>query len=271
MAEENQSGSEKELRKELDSIYTPLAEAEKEIKRRWKDKKLQKKISEFFNGNIPYFLRDEPKAYFARQIITPNFEFFNFIKSLKGLKLDFVCPEIKEDYFSAKNSCKYHLGKLFFNDGGGKRGGMKLKTCNVINFNQSNGKKLCHVETLWGENLIDFHHRILGSVVPDIEKKIFDISEWKKKESKSFDEFYLKFLAFFICNAILFENFLVNKEERHFTKNVVLPSFYKLNELFGVRPLIVRSLPHKEEESDAWFYYPGFIENTIKNQLIIKK
>ena len=62
----------------VDDIYTPLSVAKKEIWRKWNDKKLRKKVEYFLEGNISEFLKDEPTAYLARHIVSPNFEFSCF-------------------------------------------------------------------------------------------------------------------------------------------------------------------------------------------------
>lgn len=271
MTEKIKDEADEELRKQLNEIYTPLAEAEKEIWRRWNDKDLRKKVEEYLNGNVPEFLKDKPKLYFARQVITPNFELLHFLKVAGHLDMDFVLPEYSGDKFSTKNGSKYHLGKLYFHNGKGKNGGDKLGTVKVIDFDSAEGKKLNKIKTLWQEDLMDFHHRILFSFVPEIKSKMFDISEWKKCTGAALEEFYPNFLALFLCNGILFENFLINKEEKFFTENIVLPNIKKIEKKFGLKPLIVKLLPPKNEDSACWFHYPGFIEAIIKNQKILSK
>jgi len=257
-----------ELREEIDSIYTPLSVAKEEIWRRWNDEELRKKVNIFINGDVPDFLKDAPKAYLARQVLTPNFDFFQFLKLAVFSGLDFVCPEFIEDKFSAKNSSKYFLGKMFFHNGKGKRGGHKIGSIKIIDFNKSEGKKISELETLWGENLVEFHHKILNSLVPDINDKIFDISSWLQRNGGSPDKFYRKFLALFICNGILFENFLLNKEEGHFTEEIILPIFKELEKEFGVKPLIVNALPIKNESGVYWGYHPGLLEIVVRQNKI---
>jgi len=44
---EKESQEQQKLREEVNKIYTPLSVAKKEIQRRWKDKKLRKKVEDF--------------------------------------------------------------------------------------------------------------------------------------------------------------------------------------------------------------------------------
>jgi len=259
------------LKKEIESIYTPLSVARKEIQKRWEDKELKKKVDDFLGNDLPEFLKDNPKAYLARHLISPNYDFLKFLKMAESAEINFICPEFIKDKFVAKNVCKYHLGKLYFHDGKGKNGGDKISTLKVIDFNVSEGKKIEELKTLWGENFVEFHHRILGSLVPNIDKKLVDISSWFDKKGKTPEKFYVYFLALFLRNCILFENFLINKDESNFTKKIVLPNIYKLEEIFGIKPLIVRLLPIEKEADQCWLSYPGFIRELVKNSKIIKE
>jgi hypothetical protein len=258
------------LRKELDEIYTPLSEAKEEIWKRWNNKELKKEVSKFLNNDIPEFLKDKPKAYLARQVATPNFEFFQFLKLAVHSNLEIVCPGFIEDKFSSNNPNKYYLGKMLFHNGTGKNGGQKINNMKIINFNESEGKKIKDVKTLWGEGLAEFHYRILNALVPDIKDKVFDISSWLKRRGSSADKFYENFLALFICNGVLFENFLLDKEEGYFTKKIILKTFKKLRDKFKIKPLVVNLLSVKNESDLCWFYYPGFLEPVIKNYRKIK-
>lgn len=271
MEKEISKEEQEKLKKEIEEIYTPLSVAKKELEKRWKDEKLKKKVDDFLKGDIPEFLKNNPKAYFARHIISPNFDFLLFLKKVTCAEIDFVCPEYKEDKFVSKNINKYHLCKLYFHDGVGKNGGRKIDTLKIVDFNKSEGKKFKEIKTLWGENFIDFHHRLLCSLIPEINEKIFDVSKWIKKNGKQPDKFYNNFLVLFLRNGILFENFLLNKEEKDFTKNVVLENFKKIEKYFGIKPLVVHLLPVGKETDQSWLCYPGFIKEIIKNSKVIKK
>jgi len=248
----------------LDDIYTPLEEAKEEIQRRWDDKELKKKVEDFLGSNIPHFLRDSPKAYIARHVATPNFEFHRFLDLADKIKMDYVVPEYLCDKFVPANSSKYHLGRMFIYKGKDKNGGHRIESETIIDFNKSNGKKFTEIVTMWDEDFIDFHHRILKNEIKDSDLKLHNLSDWLKKMGETPEKFYLYFLALFIRNGVLFENFLTNNEERIFTSENVIPYIKILLEKFGVKPLIVRLVPKETEEDIYWACYNDNIKKYLK-------
>jgi hypothetical protein len=72
--------------------------------------------------------------------MTPNYELFYFLDLAETVDLDFALLEYSHDKFVAKNPDKYNLGKIIFHNGEGKKGGTKLESVNVVNFNKTEGK-----------------------------------------------------------------------------------------------------------------------------------
>jgi hypothetical protein len=261
------------MKKDFDikELYTPLSVAKKEIWKRWNDKELRKKVQAFLGADMPEVFKKEPKATIVRYIITPNYEFFYFLNLAELAELDYACLEYSKDKFVAKNPDKYNLCKLFFFNGTGKKGGHKVDSINAVNFNKTEGKILNEIKTEWGEKLIDFHHAILKKSAGDSYKKICDFSDWfDKSRNRNKNYYYLYYLALFICNGILFENFLLNKNEEKFTKNKVIPSFIKLKEMFGVYPLIVPLEPPTEETDCTWRHYSKDTRKIFDKEILIK-
>jgi hypothetical protein len=248
----------------LDDIYTPLEEAKEEIQRRWEDKELKKKVDDFLGGDIPDFLLDSPKAYLARHVASPNFEFFLFKELVNKIGLEYVISEFTDDIFTPENTSKYHLGKMFFEGKVGKRGGKEIVTELVIDFNKSNGKRIKEIKTLGGECLADFHHKLFNEQEKDIGNKIYDFSDWLRKYDCNPEKFYVYFLALFIRNGILFENFLESGREKDFTHKVVVPAFERIFGVFKIKPLVVRLLP-KETEDDI--YWDSYSSKYLKNKI----
>lgn len=249
-----------------------MSVAKEEIWRRWNDKALRKKVEDFLGGDIPEFLKKEPKATLVRYIITPNYEFFYFLGLAELAGLDHACLEYSKDKFVAKNPDKYNLCKMFFFNGVGKKRGAKIDSINVVNFNKTEGKMLNEIKTEWGEKLIDFHHKILKKSAKSSFKKVCDFSDWfNKKRNKNKSYYYLYYLALFLCHGVLFENFLLNKGEAEFTRKKVKPSFDKLEKIFGVRPLIV-PLEHLGVNADnTRMYYSKNIRDIFNKEILIKK
>lgn len=77
---------------------------------------------------------------------------------MAGLKP--LCLEYLDDKFVAENIDKYYLCKMFFYGGAGRNGGINLSTMKVINFNDSQGKRIGGLETVGGNSLENFHHKL---------------------------------------------------------------------------------------------------------------
>ncbi len=248
----------------MENFYTTLEDAKVEIWKRWNNKDLKRKVEEHLNNaEILKFFETGPKAVLCRDIITSDLECLNFIDLAKKIELDTLFLEYPEDKFVNKNSDKYYLCKLSFFEGKNKNGENITSTSRIVDFNLSEGKKFCDINTIWGENLIKFHHRLLENFLPRSSKKIVDITKWFNNTRYESEYYYLYFLALFLCHGVLFENFLTNKEELEFTEKKVLPSFYKLQEMFGVKPLIVPVVPIEEETNHYWWCFSKEVEDII--------
>ncbi len=248
----------------INDIYTPLEEAKEEIKRRWEDKELRKKVEEFLDGDVPDFLSDSPKAHLVRHVSSPNLEFFRFKDLADQAGLEFILGEFIEDKFTTQNSSKYYVGRMFFDGGKGKKGGRKIFSKTVIDFNKAGGEELRKIKTLEGKLLVDLHHGMLTSEVKNIKHKIQDLSPWLKKRGEHPKDFYIYFLALFIRNGILFENLLMNDEEKDIVEEVIVPAIDKLYKIFNKKPLIVRLLPEDSEEDPLWYYYDDYFRKYVK-------
>ncbi len=248
---------------DIKEIYTPLSVAKKEIWRRWNDKELKKKVEDFLGGDLPDFLGEEPKAVLVRYVITPDIEYSYFMELVKETGLEPIAYEYSDDKLVASNSDKYHLCKLFVYNGEGKNGGSKIFTRRIIDFNKMEGKKINETTTLWGSNLVDFHHDLLEKCGGK-KIKMSDFSGWfNKNKGKKGNDYYLKYFALFICHGILFENYLINEEENGFTSEKVIPGFMKLANQFGVRPLIVPLAPREDETYLYWWCYPEKVKKFL--------
>jgi hypothetical protein len=112
----------------------------------------------------------------------------------------------------------------------------------------SDGKKFCDIKTFWGEELTDFHHRMLESY--NLKIDTFDDFEWfssigRKDNPK---QYYENFLALFLSHGVLFENFHEKGKEESFTSNIIIENFNKIKDQFGYKPLIVPLVPIEDEK-----------------------
>lgn len=250
----------------IEEIYTPLAVAKEEVWRRWNDPILRKKVDDFLGGDVLESLKENPKAVLARHVASPNNEFIRFLGLAEDIGLEPVCLEYLQDKFRAENEDKYYLGKFFFCNGVGKKGGMKTNVIKKIDFDEAEGKQFSRIKTVNGEDFINFHHRLLSGAVKNYSNMICDESEWVIKNGKSPSNFYEKFLSMFVCHGVLFENYLLNKNEKDFTNKIVIPTIKRVCDKFGVKPLIVKIYPAESENDLYWRHYPGNIEKLLNKK-----
>lgn len=259
------------LPNEIRSIYTSLEDAREEVWNRWNNHSLKARVQEFLSDDIPDFLMDSPKAYLAKHIVSPNLNFFHYLDSVKLIDLEPAMPEYRIDKFVTSNKDKYHLGKIYTSSDKGKRGGVQISTRLIIDMQSADGKRFCDIKTVYGGEFIDFHHFLIDALAPGYKKYIYDVSDWMRRHGRNSEDFYLYFFALFICNGVLFENFL-NKQGKYdeFNKAVVIPSFKKITDIFGVSPLVVPTVPFEIECDTPLWYYPKETERVIDESFQIK-
>lgn len=259
-----------DLTPQNDFLYTSLPDALKELENRRSDFKFKQLVQELLGSDIPPSLQEEPRAVMVRYITSPRFEYDYFQDHVSKSGLKPLLLEYTDDKFIAKNWEKYHLARMFF-----ARKPLSLglaPTCVVdtictIDFNRFQGRSLRELETTWGENFIVFHHRLLNSYLrhrdwetPEIE----DFSEWFRRNSgPDLWTYYPRYLALFLLNGILFENFILDPKERFFTERVVMPAFKTIADVMGRRPLIVRLVPSEIEHESHLCYYDEKIRGMI--------
>lgn len=248
-------------------VYTPLSDAIRLLNERQKDPTLVSKVRKLLNGNVPKLFEENKCAIMARQLATPNYENIRFINLANGSGLHPVFLEYFNDKFTSVNKYKHSLGQLHVQNKINKNGGRCVEKITIIDFNKSNGKKLKDIKTLWGEPLIDFHKKLF-----ELHKlkdfSFFEETDWYKKGNEKPVDFYVNFFLLVTCFGILFENFLLLKEdiEGEFTRDVVLPALEKVINLTGVKPLIVPVEAVDLETDDFWYYHPPLIKTAIKKQ-----
>lgn len=244
-------------------IYSPLSEIKTEITKRRTNMKLMKKVRDFFGPWMLESLGNYPRAIMSRSIATPNMELANFIKLSSQICLTPLILEYP-DKFVARNPDKYHLCKLYFLRKNKVGIPTTIDTLKLTNFNLEEGKKFRNIRTINGDNIIDFHHKLLFSSFPSLTDKVFDFSDWFGETRFLTEYYYLYFLSLFVCNGVLFENFLSgDKEEESFINEKLLPSFDEVERIFGVKPLIYPLLPFNSAKNTYWYSYPESIKEIM--------
>jgi len=249
----------------INDIYTPLEEAKVEIWRRWNDKELEKKVHKFLAGKIPEIFLKEPRAISTTHVATPNWALLHFKKEAKEVNLRPLVFEYLEDIFITTNFDKVSLARMIFYHGKDNHGDMLTSKRHIIDLTGREEKKqIKEINTVWGENFVDFHHKVFREHCQEVE--ILDGSSFYKKMGKNAKEYYPYVLALYIRHGILFENYLANKHEEKFMKEVFFPSINLVYKKFGLKPLIVPIAPQNEADNKYWWCYPEFIKSLIPKQ-----
>lgn len=244
-------------------VYFSPSEAKCEIIRRWEDTELRERVEAFLEKDIPTSLVSGYKAVLFRQISSPNYEFLHFMKIINALRLEPLLLEYYDDKFTSMNPLKHCLGKLKFQQDISQHSTARIKSQTIIDFNGSQGKKIKDINTIWKQSLVDFHHKLLGSEVPDYNKYLFDASNWFYRRGGCARSYYLQYIALFIRNGICFENFVLKGDELRFIEEVFLPNFIQIWRMMGVKPIFVELLPVDAQENIHWISYPSRINNLI--------
>jgi hypothetical protein len=251
------------------TLYTPLEEAWEELQRRRQDKALEAKIDSLLGDNIPGPLVDEPKAVLFRHVLTPNYETRRFVSLLDGFgKLEPLFWEYRDDKYTPNNELKRAIGRLFFYHGTGKRGGLKIDSLNVLDFNTANGRPISSLETPWGQNFIEFHHEFFSKCFRSMPHSTFDASNWFKQNGQTSGSYYKSFMTLFIRHGVLFENMMLDDSEIDFAKNIFLPAFIDVFKETGLKPLVVALEPTHIEGDRFWMCYPGQDKAYVEEKLL---
>ena len=243
-----------ELKRGLDVVYMSIDEAREEIWKRWNNKELKTKVQDFLGGSVPEVFKDFPRAVIGRQILSPNFEMISFLESAKSIDLSPICFGYLDDKLVTKNLDKYYLCKLFFEDGVGKHGGERVFLRKVLDFNKFNGASFREAKTNFGLDFVEFHKTLANRSGLDVD--FFDGSEFLHKHGAISERYYKYFLSLFVCHGVLFENYLLEDEYGKLTVDIFSPNYSAVNEIFGVKPIIVRLVDAELENDLHWRRYP---------------
>jgi hypothetical protein len=240
------------------AIYTPWRDAFQELESRRADSKLEEYVKKTLGSQgIPEIMRNKKSIVLFRHMATPNFEVSRFM-ACADLFRDFqpLILEYTEDKFNDRNQWKYFLGKLRFHKGTNKHGELLFENVNILNFNESNNKPMTEVKTAWGQGLVDFHHELFLEKFKEFPNSFHDISHWIHGFGPRATDYYQKFLTLFVQDAVLFDNFRLDAAEFQFTKEVILPAFFAVEEACGVKPLLVNLAPTELEAEEFWYGHP---------------
>ena len=241
-------------------IYTPIEEANEEIRRRWHDQELRKKVADYL-GSIPTCFQQEPRAVLFRNIASPDLEFHHFVQQAESIGLKPLGLEYLHDRFCTMNADKICLAKLALFNGFDKNGKAIVSYRKIIDFHASESLKFFEITTVWRNNLVEFHYDLLQKLIPNTE--IFDLSNWHHFNGAKAQRYYPYFLAFFVCHGVLFENFVTDGREQVFFENVFKPAFKEVYEIFDIKPLIIPAIAETDLNDRYWWCYPEAAKKEI--------
>jgi len=246
----------------INEIYSTKEEVIAELKKRWADKELTKKLEDFLHKNIPEPFLNQPRAVLGRALVSPDNETKTFYEKSKDIGIKPIDFEYLDDIFITTNHGKMCLGKMVFYEGLDKNQRPITTNIHSIDLTGINEKKrFKDIKTLWGENFVDFHHRILKKMY-DID--LFDGSEWYKKMGGKPELYYIPYIALFTIKHVLFEDLETGGKEEQFFNDIFFPAVEFIKKEFGLKPLIMPMNSLNDWDNIYWWSYPKEVKNMIK-------
>lgn len=248
-------------------LFTDATEAVAELQRRREDAQLERRLHESLGESAGIVLKRcaTPTAVLFRQVASPTHEAIHFLELADRLGLQPIFLEFHGDKFvTARNKYKHNLGKMPIYQHTASDGTVHIRYHTLLDFPEFEGDDLGAVQTLDGESLVSFHHRMFKKVTgTDVATLCVDGTPWFSTTGTTAQQHYRGILPLFIRDAILFENYLPNGHEGAFVKKNVVPAFAEVTEAFGMRPLIVRLLPEETETDMRWDIYPKEMDAAV--------
>lgn len=242
------------------NIYLSLDEARSVLKQRFGDVSLKQKIMNTLGDKrIPYF-GETPLAVSFRQLVSADNGLAFFCHCSRYISAQPIVMEYLDDKFVSFNEEKKGLGRLRITLPNSEKA-----TVDIMNFHEQENKTLKELVTFSGISLVDFHHELVQ--LEGVEVDIYDTSTWFKNIGRASDYYYYKFLHY-VAHGVLFEFF--DEEGTHegkFTHSVIYPAIRRVQEEFGVTPMIVRSYPEDQNDVDDfyWWDHSRLVNNHIIN------
>ncbi len=258
---------------EKDNIYVSLDEARNELKKRWADVGLRKRVEEELGENFMPQFKSRPRGVSFRQLCSPDNGFTFFYQCAKYVGTQPLILEYHGDIFVSFNEEKKGLGRLRLTLADSSR-----ITADIMNFHNNEKRKLDECILKTGEKLVDFHKNLFK--ISKYQIAFLENTKYLNKIGHAIDYYYYIYLHF-ICHGVLFETYSVEEregEEIGFTNNIILPTIKKVEAKLGLNPLIIRAYPENQSDEEDfywWSYQPNIndylIEYAKKNRLTFKK
>ncbi len=198
------------------------------------------------NWAIPQlFLTGHPIAGFGRPVATFRYEDAVFSEYAAAAKLSPFWLEYTAGKFSTESRPKKSLLRPRFFVRRGRRNGMVIKPVQLAPFQKWRGKPIDRITLTCGKRLVDFHHHLHDSRIPNSREDLSDFYG----QFGSAEQYYEAYLSLFIAHGVMFEDYHGGEsgsELATLTDKVFTPAFVKLRERFGINPLLVQMPWHDD-------------------------
>lgn len=252
-------------------LLTPLPEALSELARRREDPQLAAAVRRYLHDDLPEYFGDKAVLYLARHIASPNFETLRFLHLVESDQLEVVIGQDPTDLFVSRNAFKKSLCKLpicvrlSYKDGAVHE---QLRHETIVDFSGAECRPLRDIRTIWGEPLTEFHNSLFETFAK-APVRIEDDSAWIDRNGRGdLLRHYKRFLALFLRDGILFEDYQVeDKEEGRFVERILRPAYLHVARALKVKPLIVQLTPTSLESSRFWESYPKEVLDIVRARI----
>lgn len=249
------------MTEKINNIYVSLDEAREEIKKRWHDVELRKKIEAELGDKFWPEFQIKPRCLSWNAISSPDNGFTFFYQCSKYINVEPLFFEFIGDIYISHNEMKKNLGRLHVQLENNEKA-----TINIMDLHRWNKKEISEIITKTGQSLVDFHHELFKQSGYDIEIK--DKTDWTEKIGNP-SQWYYQYLLHFVAHGVLFEAYLSDGDERDdkFFEEIVRPNIERIKQELGLLPLIVKLYPEQqsEEEDFYWWCFPPYLNKYIIN------
>lgn len=241
-------------------IYVSLDKAREELKKRWNNIELRKKVEAELGKNFWPSFKNSPRGMLGRCLASPDNGFMFFLQCARYVGVVPIAVEYLGDTFITINKEKAGLGTLRAYS----KNNEKI-LINLIDFRINDKKKVNEIITIDNKNLVDFHHNLIRLSGYNVELQ--DITNWVHHFGRPVN-YYYSYLAHFITHGVLFEYYLIddrNERDKIFFEEVIRPAFNRAKQVFELNPLIVKLYPDQQNDSEDfyWWSYPPNINDYI--------
>jgi hypothetical protein len=229
--------------------YLSLDQARALLRERWRDVGQKARVSAELGGRFIPAYGVEPLAVTTRQLMSADNGCAFFLQCARYLGAAPLAQEFLGDVFFHDNEEKKGLGRLRVELEDGSRANVDLMDFHA---NEKRALGACVLKT--GENLSDFHHRLLA--LDGCDLKITDNTTWYRAIGRATD-YYHPLLLHFVAHAVLFENFCEEEEstEAAFTDTVIRPALARIQSDYDLDPLIVRAYPADQSDDEDFYWW----------------